>query len=348
MAISQNHGAASILYRVGESNMTNKERFIRTLKCEKIGGQVPTFELVFFLTMEAFGRVHFSQRHYSQWNQMSRTEQKLHIKDMADLYIQTAKRYGHSAIFVQPDVLPDPDRLEVTQQLLEEIREQSGDEYFLMLHGDPTWAIPDGSHVMDFSIRMYEDPEGLNEESKRRLDSMLRTAAKLDQNGHLIDGFGLCSDYCLNANPFFPEELFGELVQPYLKEVISEYRKMGYYSIKHTDGNIMPILRQIADCQPDAIHSLDPQGGVSLRKVREIVGDKICLVGNVNCGLLQTGTDEECDADVMRSLREGMMDGKGYIFATSNCAYTGMPLARYERMIELWRKYGSYDNMNQQ
>ena len=32
--------------------MTNRERFIRTLKCEPIGGQVPTFELVFFLTME--------------------------------------------------------------------------------------------------------------------------------------------------------------------------------------------------------------------------------------------------------------------------------------------------------
>jgi uroporphyrinogen decarboxylase len=38
--------------------MTNRERFIRTLKCEPIGGRVPTFELVFFLTMEAFGKVH--------------------------------------------------------------------------------------------------------------------------------------------------------------------------------------------------------------------------------------------------------------------------------------------------
>lgn len=124
--------------------------------------------------------------------------------------------------------------------------------------------------------------------------------------------------------------------------MIREFRAMGYYSIKHTDGNIMPILRQIADCKPDAIHSLDPQGGVSLPKVREIVGESVCLIGNVNCGLLQTGTDEECDADVLRSLREGMAAGKGYIFSTSNCAYTGMPLARYERMIELWRTYGHY------
>ena len=94
--------------------MTNRERFIRTLKCEPIGGQVPTFELVFFLTMEAFGRVHFSQRIFSQWDQMSRREQVLHIKDQADLYIQTAKRYGHSAIFVQPNEMPS---LEKTQWL---------------------------------------------------------------------------------------------------------------------------------------------------------------------------------------------------------------------------------------
>ena len=322
--------------------MTNRERWIRTLKCEKIGGQVPTFELVFFLTMEAFGKLHFSQRRFDQWKQMSRTEQKLHIDDMARLYIQTAERYGHSAIFVQPNEFPDPDHLEVTRELLERIRELSGDEYFLMLHGDPTWAIPDGAHMMDFSVRMYEDPEGLNEESKQRLDSVLRAATKLDQAGHLLDGFGLCSDYCLNANPFFTQEQFEELIQPTLSAVIREFRAMGYYSIKHTDGNIMPILRQIADCKPDDIHSLDPQGGVSLPKVREIVGGSVCLIGNVNCGLLQTGTDEECDADVLRSLREGMAAGKGYIFSTSNCAYTGMPLARYERMIELWRTYGHY------
>jgi uroporphyrinogen decarboxylase len=138
-------------------------------------------------------------------------------------------------------------------------------------------------------------------------------------------------------------EPFGLVAASGLKQGIEEYRKMGYYTIKHTDGNIMPILKQIADCKPDAIHSLDPQGGVSIPEVRKIVGDDICLIGNVNCGLLQTGTDEEMEADVLRSLREGMATGRGYVFSTSNCAYTGLALERYEKMIELWRKHGNYD-----
>ena len=50
--------------REEERPMTHRERFIRTLKCEKIGGRVPHFELVFFLTMEAIGKVHPAHRNY--------------------------------------------------------------------------------------------------------------------------------------------------------------------------------------------------------------------------------------------------------------------------------------------
>jgi uroporphyrinogen decarboxylase len=319
--------------------MTHRERFIKTLKCEPIGGQVPTFELVFFLTMEAFGKVHPSHRYYDQWEQMSYREKKLHIEDAADIYIRTAQRYDHSAIFIHPN----PGGFENVQWLLETIREKTGDEYFIMMHGDVTHSMPDGSNLMDFCVDMLENPEKINDQSKRWVEEHLEMAQKLDAKGHLLDGFAMCSDYCFNTNPFFRPDQFDEFIVPYLKQAIDEYRKMGYYSIKHTDGNVMPILKQIADCKPDAIHSLDPQGGVSIPEVRKIVGDDICLIGNVNCGLLQTGTDEEMRADVMRSLNQGMANGRGYIFSTSNCAYTGLPLERYETMIDIWREYGNYD-----
>ena len=133
--------------------MTNREKFIKTLKCEPVGGQVPTFELVFFLTMEKFGKVHPSHRFYEQWNQMSLSEKKLHMNEMAQLYVDTAKAYGHSAIFIHPN----PGDLENTQWLLELIREKTGDEYYIMMHGDPTWAIPDGEGMMEFSKMCIRD-----------------------------------------------------------------------------------------------------------------------------------------------------------------------------------------------
>jgi len=47
--------------------MTPRQRFIAALECRPLTGRVPHFELVFFLTMEAFGKVRPLHRDYSQW-----------------------------------------------------------------------------------------------------------------------------------------------------------------------------------------------------------------------------------------------------------------------------------------
>lgn len=318
--------------------MTERERFIRTLKREKIGGRVPHFELVFFLTMEVLQKVHPSHRLYEQWNQMSTIEQKMQLNDMATCYIDIAEKYEHSAIFVHPN----PGDIDNTIRLLEIIRERTGDKYYLMMHGDPTHSIPNGDEMEEFSVRMYEEPEELNDISKRRVEKCAEFAEKIHARGHLLDGFTLCADYCFNVNPFFSPSQFDELIVPYLKEIIEIYHGMGFYVIKHTDGNIMPIVDQMVACGPDALHSLDPQGGVDLAYIQKTYGDKIAMVGNVNCALLQTGTDEECAADVRRSLKDGMAGGGGYIFSTSNCVYTGLPLKRYEMMVDIWKTEGIY------
>ena len=226
-------------------------------------------------------------------------------------------------------------------RLMEAIREKSGDTYFLMLHGDPTFGIPDGDSMMEMSIRLYEDIEDLKKEAENNLQTSLRTAEALSRHPGLLDGFCLCSDYCFNVNPFFSPSVFSELIAPYLQRAIKAYHDLGYYCIKHTDGNIMPIVDQIVQCGPDALHSLDPQGGVDLGEVKRLYGDKVALCGNVNCGLLQTGSDEEVIADVRRALRQGM-DGWGYVFCTSNCAYTGLSLERYERINRIWWEEGIY------
>jgi uroporphyrinogen decarboxylase len=211
-----------------------------------------------------------------------------------------------------------------------------------MAHGDSTPGIPDGERMIEFAAEMYENGQAIKDRTKRNTDAMLERALEIKKRGAgLLDGFALCADYCFNVNPFFSPEMFGEFVAPGLREVIRGYRELGYYTIKHTDGNIMPILDQMVDCGPDALHSLDPQGGVDLAEVKRLAGDRVALCGNVNCGLLQTGTDEECREDVLRCLRDGM-SGWGFIFCTSNCAYTGLPLERYEMMIDIWRKHGNY------
>ncbi|MCP4166797.1 MAG: hypothetical protein GY759_13020 [Chloroflexi bacterium] len=103
----------------------------------------------------------------------------------------------------------------------------------------------------------------------------------------------------------------------------------------------MPILDQLLESNPHALHSLDPQGGVDMAEIKKICGDQVCMIGNVDCGKLDMGSEEEGIASARYALKHGMPGG-GYIFSTSNCVYTGMPLSRYEMILEVWRREGSY------
>lgn len=317
--------------------MTHRERFIKALEGKSLTGRVPHFELAFFLTMEAFGKVHPSHRSYEQWIQMTDTERQLHRMDMAQIYIDTARRYEHSAIFLHPN----PGSLDETLRIMDIIREKTGDEYFLMIHGDGTYGIPSGSNMSEWCAWLYENKNEAKQRAQKQVDDALIRSEKIQKHGGL-DGFALCADYCFNNGPFLSPAMFSEFITPYLAKLIKGYRDQGFYTIKHTDGNIMPILDQLIQSNPDALHSLDPQAGIDMAEVKRTVGKKVCLIGNVNCGLLTTGTAQQCIDSARYALKYGMPGG-GYIFSTSNCIFTGMELVRYELILDVWKKEGNYN-----
>ncbi len=305
------------------------------------GTKVPHFELVFFPTMESLGRVHPTHRVYSGWSpvwdSMTGKEKELHRRDMCDIYLQAAEKYAQDAILVSGCPWDVPEEL---PRQLGILREMSGDRFFLAASIDPTFAIPDGNHMEDFAVRIAEEPQKLKSEAEASLAIAIRKVEGLARQGFL-DGVCLCSDYCFNSGPFLSPAMFSEFVAPYLAAFLQACRDARLYTIKHTDGNILPILDQLIQSGPDALHSLDPQAGVDLAEVKRRVGDKVCLVGNVNCGRLQTGTDDEVVADCRRALRDGMPGG-GYVYSTSNCIFTGMALERYELMLSVRDFEGTY------
>jgi uroporphyrinogen decarboxylase len=214
-----------------------------------------------------------------------------------------------------------------------------GDKYPIVAHGDATWSIPNGDTMVEFAESFFTREDEMNARADANVDGALERAPNV-LNGAL-DGFALCADYCFNDGPFFSPPMFRKFVTPYLKRLVQGYREMGAYVIKHTDGDIMHILDQLIECNAHGLHSIDPQAGVDIAEVKRSYGDKVCLCGNVNCGLLQTGTDEEVTENAMYSLEHGMPGG-GFIFTTSNVAFKGMPLERYELIMDLRRKHGRY------
>lgn len=309
--------------------MTHRERAIMALTLQQ-PDYVPTFELEYQLADKVFGKDFLTE---DQLKGLSPKETEKAIKENAEYMIHVYSELGYSIL---PLHYLSEEHMKETARYINQV---TNNEFLLTAHGDGTFAIPDGDGMLDFVYRIADEPDAVKEEARKMADNAIEHNKRLRDAG--IDSFILCSDYCFNNGPFLSPDMFREFVQPYLAEIIASIRADGAYAIKHTDGDIMPILDQLVECKPHALHSLDPMAGVDIKVIKERVGDKVALCGNVHCAHLQTGTDEQ----VLESCRYAMENGKpggGYIFCTSNVPFRGMPVERYQMVLDFWRANRNY------
>jgi len=321
--------------------MTPKERAITAFNLQ-IPDQIPTFELGFTLAPEMFGVNLFpADLNRQVINRLSAADKDRKLNEVAHdiAKVFEALDYciipGHFGAGYVDGTFISAER----KFLFKKVRELTGGRRLLGYTADGTFAISNRNGINAFAYRAANEPEGLHAEAKQRMEIAIERNKNLAECG--VDVALLCSDYCDNSGPFLSSELFGEFIQPYLTKIIEECRKSGMYTIKHSDGNIMPILDQLVECKPHALHSLDPMAGVDIKEVKEQVGHKVALCGNVNCDALQDGTDEELIASAEYCLTHAKPGG-GYIFCTSNLPYRGVPPHRYQMVLDIWRRMRDY------
>ena len=138
-------------------------------------------------------------------------------------------------------------------------------------------------------------------------------------------------------NPRTMDELFGDS----FRRITETAHQLGLKIAIHTDGNVYALLEWLADCGFDGVHALEPTAGMELSKVKEMVGDRLCLFGNVDVThTLVDGTKEEVFAEVRRCIADAGKGG-GYILGATNF-HPDISVERLRWMIEAVEEYGHY------
>jgi uroporphyrinogen decarboxylase len=135
---------------------------------------------------------------------------------------------------------------------------------------------------------------------------------------------------------------FREVFYPELKRVTTGYKELGLLVIKHTDGNIMPILDMIIDSGFDCIDPIDPIAGMDLKQMKDDYGDKVCLKGNVDCSQTLSFKTESETIEETKSCLNIAMPGGGYILSSSNSIHSAVKPQNYLAMIDTLKKFGKY------
>lgn len=315
--------------------MTPRERAVAAFELRQPDDIVPTFELQFQLAEELLGKRHIGDKELNE--AASADDRERMITENARLYIEEAEALDYSIIALNMG----PGHRDYMVQTLEAFHKLAGDKYLYAIMADGTMSIPNGSNMMQVVEQIAEKPDEVHATHQSWVDGTIEHAKYLADAGANVAL--MCADYCFNDGPFLSPTMFREFVTPYLTQSVARLRELGYYTIKHTDGDIMPILDQLVEARPHAIHSIDPQAGVSLKNVKAMVGDKVALCGNVHCAMLHNGTKEQVVEDSKRALRDGMPGG-GFFFCTSNTPFKGMPLENYLAMLEVRKEFGRYDS----
>jgi uroporphyrinogen decarboxylase len=138
-------------------------------------------------------------------------------------------------------------------------------------------------------------------------------------------------------NPRIMEELYGDS----LRRITETAHSLGMKMVVHTDGMVYPLLQWFADCGFDGVHSLEPTAGVDLAKAKEIIGDRLCLLGNLDITHILVDASKEEVYEAVRASIEAAGRGGGYILAPTN-SHPEMSVERLRWMLEAVDEYGHY------
>ncbi|NVM28821.1 MAG: hypothetical protein HWN65_08255 [Candidatus Helarchaeota archaeon] len=155
-----------------------------------------------------------------------------------------------------------------------------------------------------------------------------------------VDAILLTDDLAYRSGPYLSPHHMAKFIWPTFKKRVNTLQKVPI--ILHTDGNINSLLDSIVDVGINGIHSLEPTAGMDIGEVKRQYGDKLVLLGNIDCGWLLThGTEQEVIEVVKRTIAQAASGG-GYFLSTSNGVHRGVKIANLLAMCRAGRKYGKY------
>jgi len=165
--------------------------------------------------------------------------------------------------------------------------------------------------------------------------------------GKAADFVILEGDLAHNPGPLMSPRHYGEFIQPYHAEICAAAHRIGKKIVKHSDGNLTPLLPQLLDAGFDGIHPIQPQC-MDIAATKQALFGRACVLGNIDCMfLLPFGTPAEVEAAVRETIAQAAPGG-GYIISSSNSIHPGCRAENYIAMVRAAQKYGVYPGKENQ
>lgn len=235
---------------------------------------------------------------------------------------------------------PDPTDPKYLGNLSEIVQRYKGEKAIIWIGRDGFFNPAHVRGVEDFLMDYVRDPDLVHDLVDMCLDFDTELTKRAIKAG--VDVVVIADDYAWNRAPLMSRKHFKEFVFPGLQRAVKSVHDEGIPCIKHTDGNIMPIIDLIIDAGIDAINPIEPVAGMDIGEVKNLYGDRVAIVGNIDCGeLLSRGKPEEVRSAVKECISAAAPNG-GFILASSNSIHSSVSGENYLAMRDACLEFGNY------
>jgi uroporphyrinogen decarboxylase len=231
---------------------------------------------------------------------------------------------------------PDPEADDVLAGLPEVVARYKGKKAITAICRDaffnPAFLRGTTQYLMD----MIDNPGLVHELVEVTLSYDIRAMQRAVAAGVDVVVFG--DDYADKNSTLMSPRHFREYILPGLKRCVDAAHQAGAYVVKHSDGNIMPILDMIVETGIDALNPLEPAAGMDIGLLKERYGKRIALVGNIDCGYVLSQAPVEEVRRVTRETIRKAAPGGGFCLSSSNSIHSSVKPENFMAMIETWRE----------
>jgi len=235
---------------------------------------------------------------------------------------------------------PDPEAPDVLGSIPEIVARFKGRKVITALGRDAFFNPAFLRGMANFLTDMIENPTLVHELIEVTLSHDIRAMQRVIQAGVDVIIFG--DDYADKNSPLMSPRHFKEFILPGLKRCVDAAHAAGAYVIKHTDGNIMPIIDMIIDTGIDGLNPIEPAAGMDIGHLKQRYGHRVALIGNIDCGYLLSQAPEDEVRRVTRETIRAAAPGGGYCLSSSNSIHSSVKPENFMAMIETWRECRDY------
>jgi uroporphyrinogen decarboxylase len=331
-------------YLKGYLQMKPRERMIAALDLVEPADYCPVWEIEFHL----FDTVSSDKLVISEaYTRLSPSEREIALHKNAEIMVSVAKKLGLSALSnLGPywEIAPGKPAIiwlpaEDSVKFLPILKQAAGDEIFVMEWCPAMIFIPEADNYLEFAYMLFDKPDEVDEMARRQLKKGIEISKRARDAG--ADGLCAACDIADNRGMYFNPEQLDRFFMPYLEQWSHEVRMMGLQSVLHSDGDLTSVLNKLAATELNGLQAIDPVAGMDIVDVKKKVGDRLCLCGNIDLGLLQAGTQKEICNEVKR-VCHGCKTGGGFVLGATNAVFSEIPLGNYKTMLQAGREYGNY------